>query len=136
MYETARVQQLRVKGNPGANVTVRNITFRDIIVMDVDLVFDLAMHYACQNTSGTSNYNDCVAGQGGSSSIQPSVSGIRFESVRGTAWRSGWLRCLLEAPCENVTFSEIDVASAEPLLCENVAVTGWEVAERACSLNS
>lgn len=125
---------LRVKGNPGANVTVRNVTFRDIEVVDVDLVFDLAMHYACQNTSGTINYNDCVAGQGQSSSIQPSVQGIHFENVRGTAWRSGWLRCLPEAPCKDVTFSEIDVKATEPFLCSNAAVAGWELAERACSL--
>ena len=119
---------LRVKGNPGANVTVRNVTFRDIEVVDVDLVFDLAMHYACQNTSGTINYNDCVAGQGQSSSIQPSVQGIHFENVRGTAWRSGWLRCLPEAPCKDVTFSEIDVKATEPFLCSNAAVAGWELA--------
>lgn len=77
----------RVKGNPGANMTVLNITFRDIVVVDVDLVFDIAMHYACQNTSGTQNYNDCAAaqGEGGDGSIQPYISGVRYESV-STQW--------------------------------------------------
>ena len=40
---------LRVKGNPGANSTVRNVTFRNIEVKDVDLVFDLAMHYVSRS---------------------------------------------------------------------------------------
>lgn len=120
---------LRVKGNPGANSTVRNITFSDIIVHDVDLVFDFAMHYACQNSSGMVNYNDCVAeqGEGGDGSIQPSVSGIHFSNVRGTAWRSGWLRCLAKFPCRDVTFAQISVAADEPFLCENVHATGWSL---------
>ena len=124
---------LRVKGNPGANVTVRNVVFRDIEVVDVDLVFDLAMHYACQNTSGTDNYNDCAAAQHGSPAILPSVSGIHFENIRGTAWRSGWFRCLPEAPCRDVTFSGIDVVASEPFVCEHAEVSGWEPAEQACA---
>jgi hypothetical protein len=102
-------------------------------VVDVDLVFDLAMHYACQNSSGTANYNDCVAAQGtGSPSIAPSVVGIHFENIRGTAWRSGWFRCLAEAPCREVSFSGIDVVASEGFLCEHAEVSGWDVAEQAC----
>ena len=122
-----------MKGNPGANVTVRNVVFRDIEVVDVDLVFDLAMHYACQNTSGTENYNDCAAAQHGSPAILPSVSGIHFDNIRGTAWRSGWFRCLPEAPCRDVTFSGIDVVASEPFVCEHAEVSGWEPAEQACA---
>jgi hypothetical protein len=46
------------------------------------------------------------------------------------------VRCLSEAPCENITFSDIDLKAAEPFVCSNAAVTGWEVAESACSLNA
>jgi hypothetical protein len=95
-------------------------------VHDVDLVFDIAMHYACQNTSGSENYADCAAaqGEGGDGSIQPSVSSIHFEGIRGTAWRSGWLRCLADAPCRDVTFAQIEVTATEPFLCEHVHATG------------
>ena len=91
------------------------------------------MHYACQNTSGTANYGDCVAAQHPSPAIAPSVSEIRFENVRGTAWRSGWFRCLAEAPCAGVTFEGIDVQASEPFVCEHAEVSGWAPAEQACA---
>ena len=108
---------------------------------DVDLVFDLAMHYACQNTSGPANYADCAAaqGEGGDGSTQPSVSGIHFDRVRGTALRSGWLRCLAKAPCTDVTFSKIEVVAPEPFLCEHVHATGlpegWHCPEEPAQQN-
>ena len=90
------------------------------------------MHYACQNTSGTANYDDCAAaqGEGGDGSIQPVVSGVHFDKITGSAWRSGWLRCLGDSPCHNVTFANIDINASEPFLCTHVHASGlpqgWE----------
>jgi polygalacturonase len=112
---------LRIKANRFCNANIRDIIFRDIIVTDVDLAVDFTMYYACQNIS-SANYEDCVQGQlarqnGG---IKPLVQRIRFERIRGTAWRRGWVRCLAESPCRDISFAGLDVRAKEQMICENI----------------
>jgi hypothetical protein len=46
---------------------------------------------------------------------------IRFENIRGdNAWRSGWLNCVPESPCRNITFENVQALGALPFMCANV----------------
>ena len=118
---------LRIKSGRGCNSSLTRIVFTDIVVENVDLVFDIQARYACQNCSGTQNYEDCANSLGVVAGITPIIDGVVFENVRGTAWRSGWLRCLPEAPCTNISFAGIGVKAEHPFICENAErVTGLE----------
>jgi hypothetical protein len=51
----------------------------------------------------------------------PSYRNMVFDGLHGDAWRAAWLHCLPEAPCHNVTFTNVDVAVTTPeWVCENI----------------
>jgi hypothetical protein len=88
----------------------------------VDLAVDIQSWYSCQNSSGTANYNLCKE-LNWPTPVEdaPFYSNVEIDGLHGDAWRAAWLNCLPEAPCRNVTFTNVNLATTVPeWVCENV----------------
>jgi hypothetical protein len=112
---------LRLKSDRHTNGTIENIRYKDIVAVGVDLVFDIQMWYPCQNQSGMHNYRLCRDFYPPMKGIRPHIRNITLDGILATdAWRSLWLNCLPEAPCENITFENVKVGrDTHPPVCEN-----------------
>lgn len=113
-----RFKTARNRGSGGVHgVRVANMTFRG-----VDLAVDIQSWYSCQNSSGTANYNLCKE-LNWPTPVEdaPFYSNVEIDGLHGDAWRAAWLNCLPEAPCRNVTFTNVNLATTVPeWVCENV----------------
>ena len=117
-HTALRFKTARNRGSAGvSNVHVHNVTG-----LGVDLMVDIQPYYSCQNSSGTANYLFCRETVWPSEVPDaPSYRNMVFDGLHGDAWRAAWLTCLPEAPCRNVTFTNVNVAVVQPAwVCENV----------------
>ena len=87
------------------------------------------MWYPCQNQSGTANYELCRAHYPVEPGIRPHIRDIALAGVTGVGgvWRAGWLNCLPESPCRNVTVAGVAAPGALGWRCEHVR--GGEIAQ-------
>ena len=57
--------------------------------------------------------------------IRPHIRNISLVNVTGDGvWRAGWLNCLPESPCEDVTVNGVVAPGALPWVCEHVRGRG------------
>lgn len=113
-----RFKTARDRGSGGVHgVRVQNFT-----VKGVDLAVDIQAWYSCQNSSGTANYQLCRALRWPDPAQDaPFYSNVEINGLHGDAWRAAWLNCLPEAPCRNITFSNVNLTTTEPdWVCEHV----------------
>lgn len=113
---------LRLKSDRHTNGTLERIQYRGIRAVGVDLLFDIQMWYPCQNQSGMHNYRLCREFYPVQPSVRPHIRDVSLVDVVGhDAWRSVWLNCLPESPCENITFAGVRVGpDTLPPVCEHV----------------
>jgi len=73
------------------------------------------MYYACQNTSGlNSNYLQCQQDWTPEPGVHPVVKDVRYEGIKVTgapAFRSVWLECTPDRPCEGIAFDSESLES-------------------------
>eukprot|EP01043_Picozoa_sp_COSAG02_P015885 COSAG02_NODE_687_length_18478_cov_23.093476_5_plen_174_part_00 len=124
---------LRLKSDRHTNGTLQNIHYRNIRGVGVDLLFDIQMWYPCQNQSGMANYQLCrqMAHPKPEPHIRPHIRNISLVNITappGGAWRTGWLNCLPESPCKDITIEGVVAPGALPWVCEHVEgmATGGE----------
>ena len=86
------------------------------------MLFDIQMWYPCQNQSGTANYHLCRDFYPVKPGIRPHIRNISLVNVvgEGGTWRTGWLNCLPESPCKEVSFEAVTAPGAHGWVCENV----------------
>lgn len=105
----------RIKMDPHTNGTLRDIKYRNIEARSVDLVSEIQMYYACQNTSGlNSNYRACQEAWTPEPGVHPLIEDVSYEGIRVTgkpAFRSAWLECTPDRPCHSVSFDKETVSS-------------------------
>ena len=113
---------MRIKSDRNTNGTLQDLTSRGIVGLGVDLLFDIQMWYPCHNDSRPENYLLCREAFPVQAGVTPHIANVRLEQIQGVGvWRSGWLNCLPESPCREVTFADFDAgAGALPFVCENV----------------
>ena len=114
---------LRLKSDRHTNGTLQNIAYRNINAIGVDLLFDIQMWYPCQNQSGMANYDLCrsMAHPKPEPGIRPHIRNVSLVNVTGEgAWRTGWLNCLPESPCKEVSVEGVVAEGALPWECEHV----------------
>jgi len=106
------------------------VVYRGIRAVDVDLGANIELSYACQNASGSDHdYQLCRQAWTVEPGVTPRVSGIRYEDIRiDGGWRAGWLECLPESPCHNVT---VDGMTVTPLSAEGRRRAGLGAASAA-----
>jgi polygalacturonase len=117
-HTALRLKTARNRGSGG----VHGVTIRNITGLGVDLMVDIQSYYSCQNSSGTANYLLCRDLMWPSSVPDaPFYSDVSVDGLHGDAWRAAWLNCLPEAPCRNITFTNVDLKTTHPeWVCENV----------------
>eukprot|EP00035_Acanthoeca_spectabilis_P030814 m.11086 g.11086 ORF g.11086 m.11086 type:complete len:454 (-) comp4393_c0_seq2:1599-2960(-) len=112
---------LRIKTDRNTNGTVENVVYRNVRAIGVDLLIDIQSWYPCQNQSGMANYMQCRSFYNVKPGVRPHIRNITVrDSNADGAWRSAWLNCLPESPCEDVHFINVSAAHALPMMCENV----------------
>lgn len=117
-HTALRFKTARNRGSAGvSNVYVHNVTG-----LGVDLMVDFQSYYSCQNSSGTANYKFCRETVWPNEVPDaPSYRNMVFDGLHGDAWRAAWINCLPEAPCRNVTFTNVDVVATQgEWVCENI----------------
>ena len=105
-----------LKSSRGRGGHIRGVHVTDHRVEGADLLFKANLYYACQNSSDAA-FAKCAAQQNRTTAaLTPSVSDVKFEritSVSGesnkTLFRIGWLECLPESPCTNITISDVRI---------------------------
>ena len=119
-HTAIRFKTARGRGPAGVSgVLVSNVTAHG-----ADVFVDFQPYYSCQNSSGPANYDACVNATQGPPlppSDAPTFSNVHFTGLRGSVWRPAWLTCLPEKPCENITFSDVQLdAVVSSWACSNV----------------
>jgi len=113
---------LRLKTDRATNGTVQNIAYRNIRAIGVDLLFDIQSWYPCQNQSGMANYDTCQSFYPVQPGIRPHIRNVSLLNVTGdeATWRTGWLNCLPESPCKEMSMQGVTAPGAHGWVCENV----------------
>jgi len=113
---------LRLKSDRHTNGTLQNIAYHNIHGIGVDLLFDIQMWYPCQNQSGTANYDQCRSFYPVEAGVRPHIRNVSLVNVTGddATWRTGWLNCLPESPCEELSLEGVSAPGAHGWVCENV----------------
>lgn len=102
---------MRIKSDRHTNITMSDISYTGITAIDVDLGVNIELSYACQNMSGSDHdYQLCRQSWTKIPGVTPKVGDIQYHDIRIMGgWRAGWIECLPESPCHNVTVTEMTV---------------------------
>lgn len=112
---------MRLKSDRKTNGTVTEVAYRDIVAVGVDLLADITMWYPCHNDSRYANYLECRAAYPVQPGVQPHIANVSFQRIHGQGvWRTAWLNCLPESPCDGVTFEDVTAPGALGYVCEHV----------------
>ena len=113
---------LRIKSDRHTNGTLQNIAYHNIRGVGVDLLFDIQMWYPCQNQSGMANYHTCRSFYPVKAGVRPHIRNVSLVNVTGdeSTWRTGWLNCLPESPCQEISITDVRAPNAHGWVCENV----------------
>lgn len=116
---------LRVKTGDNSGSSggiIADVTYRDIVVHNVHMLIDFQQDYPCQNSTGTANWEWCAALEPQTPGLIPQWRNFRFEGIRGSAWRAGWLPCRSTSPCSNITFADVALTP----VTGDTAVLPWD----------
>eukprot|EP00051_Salpingoeca_urceolata_P000327 m.33527 g.33527 ORF g.33527 m.33527 type:complete len:469 (-) comp10436_c0_seq1:77-1483(-) len=118
-----------IKNSRDRGGVVDGVLIQNHSVENADLVFKINQYYACQNHTGDA-FRKCADAQPPLPGLTPQVHNVRFEDIRvvdhdrqGGPFRVGWLECVPEAPCTNISFANAMTHAQNGWACNNVQGT-------------